>query len=343
MKFALVLVAPAAAVPSYQEWQQMYGKNGGDREAVYNANAARIDALNAQGGAVFDVNEFADLTLDEWKEARGVNAFKSLQAEVGKEPCDGCSPDQCDFEKAETSLASAVDDIDWVAAGAVTPVKDQGAYGTCGYFSSIAVMEGLNVVQGGNELVSLSEQEVLDCCTPTKGCNGWPGEEIAWYSHDGGVFAKTEESYPYKGASSIPMPDGTPCGTGTSTKATSAGSLCVKNDPDQVKAHLKELGPAVWMIDATCLQFYSSGVISQSSCAGNGGTYPHYNGIDHATTLVGSGTENGVAYWKVKNSWGQGWGEGGYYRVKQDTAGETKPMLSAIGAVFGTFPKSVTV
>jgi C1A family cysteine protease len=321
----------------------MYGKNGGDRETTYNENVKTIEALNAEGGAVFDVNEFADLTLDEWKEARGIAAYKSLQATVGTDPCDGCSPDQCNFEEAETSMASTVDDIDWVEAGAVTPVKDQGSSGTCGYFSSIAVMEGINVVQGGNDLVSLSEQEVLDCCTPSTGCNGWPGEEIAWYSHDGGKFASTEESYPYKGSSQIPRPDGTPCGTGTATKATSSGRVCVQNDPEQVKAHLKELGPAVWMIDATCLQFYSSGVVSASSCAGSGGTYPHYNGIDHATTLVGSGTENGVAYWKVKNSWGTRWGEAGYYRVKQDEVGAAKPMLHAIGAIFGTFPKSVTV
>lgn len=103
------------------------------------------------------------------------------------------------------------------------------------------------------------------------------------------------------------------------------------------------MGPAVWMIDAGCLQSYSSGVISSSRCAGSGGTWPHYNGIDHATTIVGSGTANGVEYWKVKNSWGKSWGEGGYYRVKKDAAGSTKPNLHAIGAIFGKFPAAAAV
>merc|ERR1711998_262632 len=112
------------------------------------------------------------------------------------------------------------------------------------------------------ELVSLSEQENIDCCTPGNGgCNGWPGQEIAWYGKNN-VMAKTEESYPYRGSSEIPKPDGTPCksSSGTPTKATTAGRICVANDPAIITAHLKTMGPAVWMIDATCLQSYSRGI-----------------------------------------------------------------------------------
>lgn len=143
----------------------------------------------------------------------------------------------------------------------------------------------------------------------------------------------TEASYPYKG------PSGS-CKTGEATKATSSKRICVPNDPDKVLANLKTLGPAVWMIGCGCLQGYKGGIISAARCAGSTGGWPHYSGIDHATTLVGAGEENGMKYWKVKNSWAASFGENGYYRVKRDEAGTSKPMLNCPGAVFGVYPKS---
>jgi cathepsin L len=39
--------------------------------------------------------------------------------------------------------------------------------------------------------------------------------------------------------------------------------------------------------------------------------------IDHAITVVGYGTEDGVDYWLIKNSWGSDWGEDGYIKVSK--------------------------
>lgn len=351
MKNAVFIASVASAAaenyPTFTEWQALYGKNYGPEEEsrrseIYIANIAMIALRNsADMGAKYWPDQHADLSVGEWRAARGIVGF-------GTEPEDG-SKNQCNFENPSSGVLSASQvkdladgDIDWRAEGAVTPVKDQGSSGSCGYFSSIAVMESINVIQGKNDLVSLSEQELLDCCTPDFGCNGWPGEELVWYAHYN-KFASTEESYPYHGAASIPMPDGTPCKSGTPTLATSTARICVPNDPDVIKANLKTLGPAVWMIDATCLQFYSSGVISGSRCSGSPGTWPHYNGIDHATVMVGTGEENGTPYYIVRNSWGSHWGEQGYYRVQQDAAGAVSPTLNAPGAIFGVFSASSEV
>jgi len=57
-------------------------------------------------------------------------------------------------------------------------------------------------------------------------------------------------------------------------------------------------------------QFYKSGVISSADCG---------TAINHAVLLVGYGsTDAGVPYWIVKNSWGTGWGQQGYFLVLRD-------------------------
>merc|ERR1719273_1124998 len=56
------------------------------------------------------------------------------------------------------------DSVNWVTAGCVTPVKDQGSCGSCWTFSITGSMEGAHCV-AGNKLVSLSEQELVDCDT----------------------------------------------------------------------------------------------------------------------------------------------------------------------------------
>jgi len=52
-------------------------------------------------------------------------------------------------------------------------------------------------------------------------------------------------------------------------------------------------------------QFFNGGVID-TGCQGS---------VDHAVIAVGYGTDNGVDYFKIRNSWGKSWGEDGYVRL----------------------------
>jgi len=79
------------------------------------------------------------------------------------------------------------------------------------------------------------------------------------------------------------------------------------DDQDQLVAAISNLPVSVG-IGANNIRLYKNGVYNNWDCAG---------GINHGVVAVGFGNENGQYFWKVKNSWGTGWGEDGYIRMER--------------------------
>ena len=201
---------------------------------------------------------------------------------------------------------------DWRDYGRVSPVKDQGSCGSCWAFSTVANLEGLYYANKG-VMKTFSEQMLVDCDTSDSGCNGGLMEyAFTWLKKNGGIMTDTD--YPYKGVKSTCRSDKTKYVDMTITgykKLGSSWSTWSAVDEDEVKEFLYETGPLAIALNADPLQTYSSGILDVTS------TKCPTSGINHAVTLVGYGTENNVAYWIVKNSWGTSWGEKGYFRIRR--------------------------
>uniref|UniRef100_A0A7S3TGZ0 Peptidase C1A papain C-terminal domain-containing protein n=1 Tax=Strombidinopsis acuminata TaxID=141414 RepID=A0A7S3TGZ0_9SPIT len=136
------------------------------------------------------------------------------------------------------------------------------------------------------------------------GCNG--GNQSWAFNYTKTNALESYDDYPY--VSGTTLAKGT-CTANESLGVTGASSYTyvTANDSDAMKVALEQQPLAV-SIDASSLvfQFYNGGVLNSTRCGTD---------LDHAVLAVGWGTEDGVEFWLVKNSWGTGWGENGYIKM----------------------------
>jgi hypothetical protein len=256
----------------------------------YNIFKANLDHINLENSKnltyTLGLNEFSDLTDAEF-----------IASYMGRLPSDNS------VREEEPALPNQANDIDWRTKGAVTPIKNQGACGSCWAFSATGGIEGFWFLKQG-QLISLAEQQLVDCCKDgSAGCNG--GQEsnaIGWVGKNGGQCKGSD--YPYTAR------DGT-CKKTCSPAAKVSGVKRISGEAALTTA-LNNL-PVTVAVAASSWKSYKGGVYT-GPCPGS---------INHAVLAVGYTND----YFMVKNSWGTSWGESGYIRLKKGMS----PSVCSVG------------
>jgi len=208
----------------------------------------------------------------------------------------------------EYSGAELPTEIDWSTKGAVTPVKNQGQCGSCWSFSATGSLEGAWQIASGN-LVSISEQQLVDCSKPQgdQGCQGGLMDDAFEYMEKNAMC--TEASYPYAAKNGKCKKGLKKCKVGI-PKGSVVGYKDVATDDENAMMEAVSKGPVSVAIEADqrVFQMYRKGVLT-TTCGEQ---------LDHGVLVVGYGELDGTKYWKVKNSWGPSWGQEGFILLARD-------------------------
>jgi len=292
-------------------FKKKYGKSYANQEEhafrfkVFQKNLKRARRHQRMDpSAVHGVTQFSDLTRSEFKRTvLGLRGSRRLRL-----PTDAHTAPILPTE-------GLPEDFDWRDHGAVTEVKNQGSCGSCWSFSATGALEGANYLATG-KLLSLSEQQLVDCdheCDPEEagacdsGCNGGLMNSAFEYTLKAGGLMK-EKDYPYTGT------DRGTCKFDKSKIAAAVSNFSVVSlDEDQIAANLVKNGPLAVAINAVFMQTYVGGVSCPYICSRR---------LDHGVLLVGYGSAGYAPvrmkekpYWIIKNSWGESWGESGFYKI----------------------------
>jgi len=290
-------------VAAFEQFQVEYSR-------VYDSEDTKMHAFTTFVKNLRFINAHNDANK---KSTLKMNEFGDVEPETFKSMKLGLKLPKYNFRKFNamgTFKASGVEvpeSVDWRTKGAVTPVKNQGACGSCWSFSTTGALEGRWFTTTG-KLCSLSEQQFVDCDTrQDHGCNGGLMDFAFEFAEKHALCS--EESFPYHAKDeTCPASLESTCDVCIPKGSVTGFQDVQSNDVDAMKEALSQ-GPVSVAIEADqqVFQFYHTGVVTSADC----GTQ-----LDHGVLAVGYGTEaDGTDYWLVKNSWGATWGQEGYVKI----------------------------
>ncbi|XP_052166956.1 stem bromelain-like [Oryza glaberrima] len=284
----------------YERWCSVYYASSSSRDL--GDVESRFEAFKANARYVSEFNKKEGMTYE-----LGLNKFADMTLDEFVAMYAGAKLDAAVLLASIPEAEEVVGDVptawDWRQHGIITPVKSLYTY---------AIATG--------KLYTLSEQQVLDCSGDGDCVGGNPSKVLTDFAVKKGIALS--QYYPAYSAAKQAC-------------RTAAGTPVVKMDcavwvPSSNEVALKQSvykQPVSVLIETNSnFQLYRQGVY-------NG---PCGTSVSHTVIAVGYGvTQDNIKYWTVRNSWGPGWGESGYIRMKRDIA--VKEELCGI-AMYGMYP-----
>lgn len=210
------------------------------------------------------------------------------------------------------ALATIPSAWDWRAAGGkdyLGSLRDQATCGSCVAFGTVAAIEGTTRVsrKDASLAVELSEAHLFYCHAAAEGrnCNSgwWPDRALDAAKSKGIV---DEGCFPY-------APGDQACNlcSDAAQRTVKIKSWTSLRDQAAMKEWIATKGPAI-----ACFTVYEDFYAYRS------GIYHHVSGRQLGGHCVaGIGYSEADRCWIMRNSWGPGWGEGGYFRIGYGEAG----------------------
>lgn len=198
----------------------------------------------------------------------------------------------------------------------VHPIRNQGQCGSCWAFGATEALSDRWAIEKGVDVV-LSPQHLVSCDTGNYGCNGGY-LNVAWtFMAKTGVVS--DACFPY--TSGTTGQDGVckkTCADGSTWKTYHADASHSTATVTTTQQQISTNGPveAAFTVYQDFMN-YKSGIYQHTTGSMLGG---------HAIKAVGWGTEGGVDYWIMANSWGTSWGDNGFFKIKRGDCGINNQM-----------------
>ena len=266
--------------------------------------------------------EFHTKTVLEMRRLAGSSFVRSVAVDDVSEDLEGSQS-----ETLDDLLKNLPKSWDWRNVDGVNymfDVTNQGSCGSCFAVSTVDMIQTRIAIATKNKVrQQLSVQDMLECGSIyLQACEGGFPYLASKFAQDFGLGLISENEYnPYsikKCNSSKLVHD-----SGRARVADYhyvSGYYGRKFRFETVRDMMLEIqnnGPIVVGIEAPPLLFaFQSGVFDHRGLKNYKETSSHFEPANHAVVCSGWGeTESGQKYWLIKNSWGAGWGENGYFRI----------------------------